>query len=55
MKQKKGKFSCDHCDYVAKQKSVLMEHKASKHDRIRHPCDQCVYAATSKTNKQQQI
>jgi len=52
---KKRKFSCDHCDYVAKQKSVLLEHKASHHDRIRHPCDQCVYAATSKTNKQQQI
>ena len=43
-------FSCDVCDYVAKQKSVLLEHKATQHEGIKHPCDQCEYAANSKTN-----
>ena len=47
--------ACDECEYST-NKQYLKQHKQSKHDGVRYPCDQCDYAATdpSNLNKHQQ-
>ena len=39
-------WPCDHCPYVAPEKSSLRKHREASHLGITYPCDQCDYKAS---------
>ena len=41
-------FPCDQCEYIAKRKHQLKEHKEARHDGVIYPCDLCPYTSKSK-------
>ena len=38
-------YSCEHCDYKAKQKSDLLRHVQSLHEAVTYSCEHCDYKA----------
>ena len=47
---RKTHYSCDQCEYIAKQSNALKVHKERKHLGIRYPCDRCDFDAKSVYN-----
>ena len=39
---------CPDCGKVFNQKYTMMEHRRSKHEGVKYPCDQCTYQATTR-------
>ena len=35
------KHACDECEYSTRKPSNLIQHKESKHEKVRFTCDQC--------------
>ena len=44
------KFSCNQCNYKARQKGHLLRHRKSMHEGVKFSCDQCNYDATKKNS-----
>jgi len=40
------KFSCEKCDYRARNRGDMKKHVLAIHEGVRYPCDQCSYRAT---------
>ena len=49
------RYSCDQCDYKARQKGSLKTHIESVHGGVRYPCEKCNYQATKKINRKTHI